>query len=41
LWNALPPAGLEGKIIKITGTIALYKGKPEIKITSKDQLVSE
>jgi hypothetical protein len=32
-------ADLEGKRIKITGTIALYKGKPEIKITSKDQLV--
>lgn len=32
-------AGLEGKRIKITGTIDLYKGKPEIKITSKDQLV--
>jgi len=34
-------AGLEGKRIKITGTIDLYKGKPEIKITSKDQLVLE
>ncbi len=32
---------LEGKRIKITGTIDLYKGKPEIKITSKDQLVLE
>jgi DNA/RNA endonuclease YhcR with UshA esterase domain len=34
-------AGLEGKKIKITGTIELYKGKPEIKIMSKDQLVTE
>jgi hypothetical protein len=34
-------AALEGKRIKITGTIDLYKGKPEIKITSKDQLVLE
>jgi hypothetical protein len=34
-------AGLEGKRVKITGTIDLYKGKPEIKITSKDQLVLE
>jgi hypothetical protein len=32
---------LEGKRIKITGTIDLYKGKPEIKIISKDQLVLE
>jgi hypothetical protein len=34
-------AGLEGKKIKITGTIELYKGKPEIKIMSKDQLTPE
>jgi DNA/RNA endonuclease YhcR with UshA esterase domain len=34
-------AGLDGKKIKITGTIDLYKGKAEIKIMSKDQLVSE
>ena len=34
-------AGLEGKRIKITGTIDLYKGKPEIKIMSKDQLALE
>ena len=32
---------LEGKTIKITGTIELYKGKPEIKIMSKDQLILE
>jgi hypothetical protein len=34
-------AGLEGKKIKITGTIELYRGKPEIKIMSKDQLTLE
>ena len=34
-------SGLEGKKIKITGTIDLYKGKPEIKVMSKDQLTSE
>ena len=27
--------------IKITGTVELYKGKPKIKIMSKDQLVPE
>jgi DNA/RNA endonuclease YhcR with UshA esterase domain len=32
---------LQGKTVKITGTIKLYRGKPEIKITSKDQIVSE
>ena len=32
---------LQGKRVKITGTIELYHGKPEIKIMSKDQLVSE
>lgn len=31
-------AGLEGKKVKITGTIELYKGKPEIKIMSKSQI---
>jgi DNA/RNA endonuclease YhcR with UshA esterase domain len=34
-------SGLEGKKIKITGTIELYKRKPEIKIMSKDQLALE
>ena len=33
--------GLEGKKIKVSGTIGLYKGKPEIKIMSKHQLVLE
>ena len=32
---------LEGKTVKITGVIELYHGKPEIRITSKDQIVSE
>jgi len=32
---------LQGKTVKITGMIELYHGKPEIKIMSKDQLVSE
>jgi DNA/RNA endonuclease YhcR with UshA esterase domain len=32
---------LQGKKIRITGRIELYRGKPEIKIMSKDQLVSE
>jgi hypothetical protein len=29
---------LQGKIIGITGTIELYQGKPEIKVTSTDQI---
>jgi hypothetical protein len=29
---------LQGKIIGITGTIELYQGKPEIKVTSIDQI---
>jgi DNA/RNA endonuclease YhcR with UshA esterase domain len=29
---------LQGKIIGITGTIELYKGKPEIKVLSTDQI---
>jgi hypothetical protein len=33
--------GLEGKKVKITGTIEVYKGKPEIKIMSKAQLILE
>jgi len=32
---------LEGKKIRMTGTIKLYKGKPEIKLMSKDQLILE
>jgi DNA/RNA endonuclease YhcR with UshA esterase domain len=32
---------LEGKKVRITGTIDLYKGKPEIKIMSKSQIEEE
>lgn len=32
---------LEGKTVKITGTIDWYKGKPEIKISSKEQIQEE
>lgn len=32
---------LQGKTVKITGVIELYRGKPEIKITSRDQIVSK
>jgi DNA/RNA endonuclease YhcR with UshA esterase domain len=32
---------LQSKTVKITGVIELYHGKPAIKITSKDQIVSE
>ena len=31
-------AGLQGKIIGISGTIELYQGKPKIKVTSTDQI---
>jgi hypothetical protein len=31
-------ASLEGKTIAITGTVELYRGKPEIKVLSKDQI---
>jgi hypothetical protein len=31
-------AGLQGKIIAISGTIELYQGKPEIKVISTDQI---
>jgi DNA/RNA endonuclease YhcR with UshA esterase domain len=41
LADASALASLEGKKIKITGTIELYKGKPEIKVMSKDQLALE
>jgi DNA/RNA endonuclease YhcR with UshA esterase domain len=33
--------GIEGKKLKVTGTIELYRGKPEIRIMSKDQLTPE
>lgn len=31
-------SSLEGETVKVIGKIALYHGKPEIKIMSKDQL---
>jgi DNA/RNA endonuclease YhcR with UshA esterase domain len=34
-------ADLEGKKVKISGTIRLYKGKPEIKVSTKEQIVVE
>jgi DNA/RNA endonuclease YhcR with UshA esterase domain len=32
---------LQGKRIKITGLIELYRGKPEIRILSKGQITEE
>ena len=32
---------LQGKKVKITGTIQLYRGKPEIKVSSKEQIAIE
>lgn len=32
---------LKGKKIKITGTVQLYQGKPEIRIQSRSQIVEE
>jgi hypothetical protein len=32
---------LEGKRVKISGMIQLYRDKPEIKVTTKDQIVVE
>jgi len=32
---------LQGKKVKITGTIELYRGKPEIKVLSRDQITEE
>jgi len=34
-------AGIEGKRVKITGRIELYKGKPEIRINAAEQLEIE
>ena len=34
-------ANLEGKKVKIVGTIQLYRGKPEIKVSTKEQIVVE
>lgn len=32
---------LQGKRVKVTGTIQLYRGKPEIKVLSRDQITEE
>jgi len=34
-------SGLEGKHVKITGRIEMYKGKPEIRINATEQLEVE
>jgi DNA/RNA endonuclease YhcR with UshA esterase domain len=34
-------SNLQGKKVKITGTIQLYRDKPEIKVTAKEQIVIE
>jgi DNA/RNA endonuclease YhcR with UshA esterase domain len=34
-------SNLQGKKVKITGTIQLYRDKPEIKVSSKEQIVVE
>jgi exonuclease VII large subunit len=34
-------AGLQGKKVKISGTIQLYRGKPEIKVSAKEQILVE
>jgi DNA/RNA endonuclease YhcR with UshA esterase domain len=32
---------LQGKKVKVSGTIQLYRGKPEIKVSTKEQIVVE
>ena len=34
-------ANLQGKTVKVTGTIQLYRGKPEIKVSTQQQIVVE
>jgi len=34
-------SGIEGKRVKITGRIEMYKGKPEIRINAAEQLEVE
>ena len=34
-------SNLQGRTVKITGTIQLYRDKPEIKVTTKEQIVIE
>lgn len=33
-------SGLRGKTVDVTGTIRLYRGKPEIVVKSRDQIVA-
>jgi DNA/RNA endonuclease YhcR with UshA esterase domain len=35
----LIPRGFVGKTVRVTGTIKLYQGKPEIKVTSAKRLI--
>ena len=32
---------LQGKKVKVSGTVELYRGKPEIKVSSREQIVVE
>jgi DNA/RNA endonuclease YhcR with UshA esterase domain len=32
---------LQGKKVKVSGTVELYRGKPEIKVSTKEQIVVE
>jgi hypothetical protein len=34
-------SGLQGKKVKVSGTVELYRGKPEIKVSTKEQIVVE
>ena len=34
-------SNLQGKKVKITGTVQLYRGKPEIKVSAKEQIMVE
>jgi DNA/RNA endonuclease YhcR with UshA esterase domain len=38
LGTELRIAALQGNVIGITGTIELHQGKPEIEVTSSDQI---
>jgi hypothetical protein len=41
LANDASLSALQGKRVRVTGTISLYRGKPEIKIISKSQIEEE
>jgi DNA/RNA endonuclease YhcR with UshA esterase domain len=34
-------SGLQDKKVKVSGTVELYRGKPEIKVSAKEQIVIE